>query len=148
MQAWQNNFENQKAAEEKQTIRDLAFVIGSLVALFLVLSYGKLHYRELERCKISSLKFQKGKYNASFMSLSSSAIADLHWWLEHLKNTNQPFQDIPVDCTIQADTSEQGLGATDRNTSIGGRWSSLERNHIHILELKAIFAVKSHFRHN
>ena len=50
--------------EEKLTIRDLASVIGSLVATFLVLPYGKLHYRELERCKISSLKFQKGKFNA------------------------------------------------------------------------------------
>ena len=48
----------------KQTIRDLASVIGSLVATFPVLPYGKLHYRELERCKISSLKFQKGKFNA------------------------------------------------------------------------------------
>ena len=50
--------------EGKQTIRDLASVIGSLVATFPVLPYGKLHYRELERCKISSLKFQKGKFNA------------------------------------------------------------------------------------
>ena len=82
------------------------------------------------------------------MSLSTSAIADLHWWLKHLKNTNQPLQDIPVDCTIQADTSEQGLGATDGNTPIGGRWSSLERNHIHVLELKATFALNSYFRHN
>ena len=32
--------------DEKQTIRDLASVIGSLVATFLVLPYGKLHYRE------------------------------------------------------------------------------------------------------
>ena len=88
--------------DEKQTIRDLASVIGSFFATFLVLPYGKLHYREWERCKISSLKFQKSKYNAPFMSLSTSAIADLHCWLKHLKNTNQSFQDIPVDCTIQA----------------------------------------------
>ena len=92
----------------KQTIRDLASVIGSLVATFPVLPYGKLHYRELERCKISPLKFQKGKYNGPFMSLSTSAITNLHWWLKHLKNANQSLQDIPVDCTIQAHTSDQG----------------------------------------
>ena len=34
--------------EGKQTIRDLASVIGSLVATFPVLPYGKLHYKELE----------------------------------------------------------------------------------------------------
>ena len=118
----------------KQTIRDLASVIGSLVATFPVLPYGKLHYRELERCKISPLKFQKGKYNAPFMSLSTSAITNLHWWLKHLKNANQSLQDIPVDCTIQTDASEQGWGATDGNTPTGGRWSSLERNHINVLE--------------
>ena len=73
--------------EEKQTIRDLASVIGSLIATFPVLPYGKVHYRELERCKIFSLKFQKGKYNAPFLPLSTSAIAELHWWLKHLKNT-------------------------------------------------------------
>ena len=135
--------------EGKQTIRDLASVIGSLVATFPVLPYGKLHYRELERCKISSLKFQKGKYNAPCMSLSTSAIAELHWWLKHFKNGNQSLQDVPVDCTIQTDASEQGWGATDGNTPIGGRWSFLERNHINVLELKAILlALKSYFRHN
>ena len=67
----------------------------------------------------------------------------------HLKNANQSLQDIPIDCTIQADASEQGWGAMDGNTPIGGRWSSLERNHINVLELKAILlALKSYFRHN
>ena len=45
--------------KEKQTSQYLAFVIGSLVATFPVLPHHKLHYRE-----ISSLKFQKSKYNA------------------------------------------------------------------------------------
>ena len=62
--------------EEKQTVRDLASVIGSLVATFSVLPYDKLHYRELERCIISSHKFQKCKYNALFMPLSTSTIAE------------------------------------------------------------------------
>ena len=122
----------------KQTIRDLASVIGSLVATFSVLPCGKLHYRELERCKISSLKFRKGEYNTPLMPLSTSAIAELHWWLKHLKNANQSLQDIPIDCAIQTDASEHGWGAADRTTLTGGRWSSLERNHINVLELKAI----------
>ena len=47
------------------------------------------------------------------------------------------------------DASEQGWGATDGNTAIVGRWSSLERNHINVLELKAILlALKSYFRHD
>ena len=39
--------------EEKQT----SICHRSLVATFPALSYGNLYYRELERCKISSLKF-------------------------------------------------------------------------------------------
>ena len=41
------------------------------------------------------------------------------------------------------------MGATDGNTPIGGRWSSLERTHIHVLELKAIsLPLKSYLRYN
>ena len=59
------------------------------------------------------------------------------------------MQDIPVDCTIQIDASEQRWGATNGTTPIGGRWSSLERNHTNALELKAILlTLKSYFRHN
>ena len=84
------------------------------------------------------------------MPLSTSAIVELHWWLKQLKNANQSLQDMPIDdYTIQTDASEQGWGATDGNTPIGGRWSYLERNHINVLELKAILlALKSYFRHN
>lgn len=86
--------------QEKQTIRDLAPVIGSLLATFPVLPYGKLYYKELERCRISSLKFKKGKYNAPFMPLNSSVIAESQWWLKYLQNANKSWQVIPVDCTI------------------------------------------------
>ena len=75
--------------EGKQIIWDLASAIGSLFATFPVLPHGKLYYRELERCKISSIRFQKGKYNAPFMPLSTSAIAELNWSLKYLKNANQ-----------------------------------------------------------
>ena len=42
------------------------------------------------------------------MPLSTSAIAELHWWLKYLKNAKQSLQDILVDSTIQTDASEQG----------------------------------------
>ena len=70
--------------------------------------------------------------------MSTSAITELRLWLKHLKNANSSLQDIPVACTIQTDASEQERIATDGNTPIGGRWSSLERNHFNVLELKAM----------
>ena len=55
------------------------------------------------------------------MLLSTSDIVELHWWLKHLKNVNQSLQNIPADCTIQIDASEQRWGATNVTTPIGGR---------------------------
>ena len=83
------------------------------------------------------------------MPLSTSAIAKLHCWLKHLKNANQSLQDIPVDCTSQTEASKQEWGAADGNTPSSARWSSLDRNHLNVLELKAILlALKLYFRHN
>ena len=78
------------------------------------------------------------------MPLSNLAFAELHWWLIHLKNANQSLQGITVDYTIQTEASEQGRGAIDENTPTGGRWSSLKRNHISVLELKAFYWFLSH----
>ena len=65
------------------------------------------------------------------------------------KKCNQSLQDIPVDCTIQTEASKQGWGAADGNTPSSARWSSLERNHLNVLELKAILlALKLYFRYN
>ena len=119
--------------EEKQTIRNLAFVIGLLVVIFPVLQCGKFHYRELERYKIFSFKLQKGKYNAPFMPLSTSAIAKLHWWL-NTSQTQTNYYKIDY-LTVQ---SRQILVNRDRVLHMGCRWSSLERNHINILELRSI----------
>ena len=130
--------------EEKQTIRNLAFVIGSLVVTFPVLPCGKFHYRELERYKIVSLKLQKGKYNAPFTPLSTSAIAKLHWWLKHLTNANK-LRKIDY-LTMQ---SRQILVNRDGVLYMGCRWSSLERNHTNIRELRSILLnLKSNFWDN
>ena len=43
------------------------------------------------------------------MPLSTSAIAELHWWLKHLKKANKSLQDKPVDCIIQTNASEQKM---------------------------------------
>ena len=81
----------------------------------------KLYYKKLERCKISLLKFKKGKYNIPFMHLSISVIAELNWLLKHPKNRNKSLQNIPVSCKILTDASEKGWRATHKNTLIGGR---------------------------
>ena len=46
------------------SIREVAKVIGLLVASFSAVEYGKLHYRHLEREKIQALKFKYGNFDA------------------------------------------------------------------------------------
>ena len=60
------------------TIREVARVIGSLVACFPAIRYGKLHYRNLEMAKITALAAVKGKYD-KHMVLPPPALVDLRW---------------------------------------------------------------------
>ena len=54
---------DQLLATAKPTIRDVARVIGSLVACFPAVPHGKLHYRNLELDKIEALVWAKGRYS-------------------------------------------------------------------------------------
>ena len=65
-----------------QTIRKIASFIGNLTASLPAVPFGKLHYRSLEREKISALKISKGDFDAK-MTLSKSAIEDTKWWINN-----------------------------------------------------------------
>ena len=51
-------------SQERVSIRELASIIGSLIATFPAITYydGKLYYRKLEIRKIISLKSSKGNF--------------------------------------------------------------------------------------
>ena len=66
--------------QSNPTIREVARVIGLLVSSLPGLQFGELHYRHLERNKISALTINKGNYDA-LMSLSAKARPELHWWV-------------------------------------------------------------------
>ena len=50
-------------------IRDLAFVIDTLVSLFTGMPFGKLYYRNLEKEKILALKGKKRIIMLNFINL-------------------------------------------------------------------------------
>ena len=58
-------------------IRKLASVVGSVISIFPAISLGKLHYRALQKEKISLLKRKCGNYEAKILSLNKHAIEDL-----------------------------------------------------------------------
>ena len=62
--------------QSNPTIREVARVIGLLVSSLPGVQFGELHYRHLERNKISALTINKGDYDA-LMSLSAKAVLEI-----------------------------------------------------------------------
>ena len=46
----------------KMSLRELARILGNIVASFPSVTYGPLHYRYLEREKITGLKYHKSNF--------------------------------------------------------------------------------------
>ncbi len=73
----------QLSLQKTSKIRDVARVIGLLVASFSAVEYGKLHYRELEQAKIKALKQIKGNYEA-YMYITRKMKSELQWWITNI----------------------------------------------------------------
>ena len=110
------------------TIRKLAFVVGSVISIFPAIPLGKLHYRALEKEKISLLKEKCGNYEAKILSLNKHAIEDLKWWLGAIPNAKNNINTPQADFVINIDVSETGWGATDGSNPSWGFWSENDKN--------------------
>ena len=66
----------------KISLRELAMILGNIVASFPAVTYGLLHYRHLEREKITGLKYRK----RSVKSIAK-AIAEIQWWINNIDNS-------------------------------------------------------------
>ena len=127
------------------SIRFLARVIGTLVSCFPAVSHGPLHYRSLERDKITALKFNYGNFNAK-MSLNDSSKEELAWWISQENKFSKCIHPPPIDLVLFSDASLEGWGGTDTKSDIGGRWSDAESpEHINALELTAAFLTLKSF---
>ena len=65
------------------SIRELARILGNIVASFPAVTFRPLHYRHLERDKISGLKYHKGNVEGK-ISLSVKAVSEIHWWINNI----------------------------------------------------------------
>jgi len=121
------------------TIRDLAKVIGKLVAAFPGCVYGPLHYRTLEHEKSVALHKAKGDFHAP-IHLSDLAKNELDWWVHNIATANNPIVHTHPDIVVESDASHLGWGAVCNGKSTGGRWTTIEtQQHINVLELQAAF---------
>lgn len=125
--------------DPRLTIRELAHLIGTLVATRLVVTPAPLHYRSLQALKIREL-FHHPSYESKVL-LERQSQMDLEWWVNHLKDHNgRPIHFPPPEMIIESDASNTGWGAHWNNQKTGGQWSARESwLHINAKELLAAF---------
>ena len=132
------------------SIREVAKVVGSLVACFPGVLYGPLYYRRIDIEKNLALKEHRGNFDKR-MSLSSEAKTELLWWANNIHAAYKPINSGKPQITIETDASLSGWGAVCRslNLNASGIWGPLETDlHINVLELKAVLlALKSFAEH-
>ena len=94
------------------TIRTLASLIGLIIHAFNAVTYGQLHYRNLERDKIKHLRINYDDVNV-FMTVSEASKSDIKWLLENVKIENgKLIRQSSVNEWLQTDASLKGWGAS------------------------------------
>ena len=121
----------------KISLRELARILGNIIASFPAVTYGPLHYRHLEREKITGLKYHRGNFEGK-IRLSAKAKAEIQWWINKIDNSCHHINIPNPDITIYTDASLTGWGITDGISPSSGLWHKAELEHINVLGLKAI----------
>ncbi len=132
------------AGQEKTTVRELAQMVGTMVATHPAILPAPLYYRHLERAK--SLALRSGLPYEAEAEVDQSMKTDLLWWIRSSSHHNgRPLQITQWDLVIELDASKTGWGASCQGMNTGGPWTGQEKiNHINFLELLAAFlALKS-----
>ena len=120
------------------TIREVAGLVGLMVAFSQAFNYGAVHLKELEMDKIQALNKACGDFDSKMVP-SLEGMEDVHWWLQNVENSGRDIRQGDPDIVIFTDASNDGWGAHVGETTAGGRWSEIEgRDHINVLELRAI----------
>ena len=82
---------------DKISIRDLAKLIGKMVAIEPGVQYAPLFYQPLEIEKDAALKGVCGNFD-SVMSLSSEGIDCVKWWISNVRSADKPTQKTSRHC--------------------------------------------------
>ncbi|XP_072048693.1 uncharacterized protein [Amphiura filiformis] len=106
-------------AQKYLKIRQVAKVIGKLVAAMPAVQYGQLHYRQLEIEKTMALRNNRGNFNNS-MKLSNEAKEELDWWINMVSSSCRSINQGKADLELETDASGLGWSSTDGNEQIGG----------------------------
>ena len=120
------------------SIKLASSVIGFIVSTLLATTYGKAHFRRLERATLFALQENKFDYFAPF-SWPQGCLADLTWWKNIPTPISASFEEKTPTTTVITDASLEGWGAIWNKNEIFGAWE-LDEFLIDELELRAILA--------
>ena len=118
-------------------IRDFAVFIGNVVAAGDSVPNAPLHYKYLEVLRNDALKLNCGDYDA-FLCLDERAKGLITWWTTNIHYCVRSLHTSSPDLVITTDASMSGWGACAGDSVVGGHWADYEKEHINILELKAV----------
>ena len=120
-------------------IRDVAKVIGMMVASFSAVKYGPLYYRHLENDKKVALQKNRGNFEGA-ITLSPAAQGELEWWINNIATASNDILSSEPEVVLTSDASLKGWGCCFQGCRSGGAWLPVEATfHINYLELKAAF---------
>lgn len=112
---------NQLFKQEKVTARQLAQLVGMMVAAHPAILLAPLHFRTLARANQKALRDQAGY--KSEVRLDKEMVQDLEWWANLAASFNgRPLQIYNWDLIIEPDASLTGWGAASQGRSKGGPW--------------------------
>ena len=123
---------------DQPTIREVAGLVGLMVAFAQAFSYAEAYVKHIEKDKIDALAAAKGDFNAR-MRLSRQSVQEVQWWLDCIRKSGRPVRRGNPEIVLYADASNEGWGAHVQARTAGGRWDETEaEDHINVLELQAV----------
>jgi len=123
--------------KELISIRELAEITGTLVAVCPGNEYGEVFYKRLEIYKNKALAMQKGNFDR-VVTMTDTIKEDLAWWRSNTGGYPAKIRPYHDGLLLTSDASMTGWGGEHKGVKTGGLWSEEESNHhINCLELKA-----------
>ena len=110
------------------TIRLLCVLIGKLISCFLILPFGKMHYRSLERLKVSALQNHRQNFKAT-VTLTQECILDLQWWCINLPTACAPVYRGVASIVFTCDASNHSWSADFNVQCANGPFTMEEVGH-------------------
>ena len=132
-------------AKTDMTARELARVVGHLIATMPAISHARIHVRYLQR--VLRLSLQSNPSYQAMVVLNEEARLELAWWRVNLSHRQgKPLVMSPPGMIIQSDAATSGgWGANCQGWETGGQWTR-EESMLHINEqemLAACLALKT-----